>query len=178
MEVLGFSLLALVTLLAAVMVVAARKVVHSVFWLLLMFFSTACIFLLINAEFLAVVQILVNAGAVVISFLFVIILTNLREESRRERYHKQGKFVSLVVILLFLFLGLFLIPRGKYLQQAGDALSRQLAQWGGNSQLIAKVIFSDYVLPFEIVAIVLLVAIIGVIVLGKREAGPPPQEVE
>ncbi len=176
MEALSFVILSLITVWAAIMIIVARKVVHSVFWLLLTFFSTACIFLLMNAEFLAVVQILVNAGAVIISFLFVIILTNLREEPKHERYHKQSRVASFIITVLFLFLGLFLIPRGHYLEQAGDAIAAQTAKWGGNSELIAKFLFTEHILPFEIIAIVLLVAIIGVVTLSKKNL--PPEKVE
>ncbi len=168
MEYLGFIILSLICVWSAIMMITARKVAFSVFWLLVSFFATACIFLLLNAEFLAVVQILVNAGAVVISFLFVVILINLREEPRAERYHKQSAFAIGTMALLFLSLGLYLIPRGNYLRRSGEALALKTAQWGGNSEIIGKYLFTDYILPFEIIAIVLLVAIVGVVVLGKK----------
>lgn len=168
MELVAFSLLSFISVWAAIKMITARKVVYSVFWLLLSFFTTACIFLLLNAEFLAIVQILVNAGAVVISFLFVVILINLREESFSERYYKNRKLATLIVILMFVFLGIFLIPQGRYLQKSADLLAMETTKWGGNSELIAKSMFTDHIVPFEIVGIVLLVAVVGVVVLAKK----------
>ena len=168
MDLLTFSLLSIITVWAAIKVVTARKVVYSVFWLLLSFFTTACIFLLLNAEFLAVVQILVNAGAVVISFLFVVILINLREEPRSERFHKNSRIATLIIIAMFVLLGILMIPQGKYMHKGSDLLALETMQWGGNSELIAKSLFSDYIIPFEIIGIVLLVAVVGVVILAKK----------
>ncbi|MBI5787467.1 MAG: NADH-quinone oxidoreductase subunit J [Candidatus Schekmanbacteria bacterium] len=175
MTLLTFAILAFLSVLAAIMMITARKIVFSVFWLLLSFFTTACILLLLKAEFLAVVQILVNAGAVIISFLFVVILINLREEPKNERYHQQTKWAVLVSAILFVLVGLLLVPQGRYYTSEG-MIASELVKWGGNSELVAKYLFSDYILPFEVVALVLLVAIIGVVVLAKKM--PPKQKAE
>jgi len=161
MEFLFFGL-AGVALISGVLVVFQTHPLRSALWLIVNFFAVAGIYLLLHAEFIAAIQIIVYAGAIMVLFLFVIMLLNLRqpEEPSKQPFAAQkvmGVALS-VAAALFLSYGLAKVK----LAPAAPA------QPGlGNTESIAKLLFTDYLLPFEVTSVLLLVAIVGAVVLSK-----------
>jgi NADH-quinone oxidoreductase subunit J len=171
-DVLFYAFAAL-TLLCALMVVAnpfSRNPVTSAMFLVLTIISMAGLFLLLHAFFLAAVQIMVYAGAVIVLFLFVIMLLDLKEEQRR-RIKLFGMVAGLVSV------GLITCVFLKCLHQTDLSAADSPAIEGGTAAL-GKLLFTQYVLPFEVVSILLLVAMMGVILLSKKDAkAVPPSEL-
>jgi NADH-quinone oxidoreductase subunit J len=159
-----FYIFAFLTLVFGFLVIAnpfSRSPVTSAMFLVLTIVSLAGLFVLLQAFFLAAVQVLVYAGAVMILFLFVIMLLDLRAEERRKikALGLVGGLVSVGAIL-----GIFLSSLLK--APLGAAESPTLA--GGTVEL-GKLLFTQYLLPFEIVSVILLVAMVGVVLLSKKE---------
>jgi len=160
-----FYILASVALLSAVMVIWSRNVVHSAIYLVLTFLCVAGVYVLLRAEFVAAVQVFVYAGGIVVLFLFVIMLVNLRDAlGPRVRVHAT---VSAVVGAAATILLLYVAVSGGL--PPGYASGHDLAAQGGNLQQIGYALYSDYLLPFEIASILLLVAMIGAIVLARQK---------
>lgn len=162
---LFFGYFAVTIILFSVLVVTRRNPVHSVMWMLLLFFHIASLYLFLNAEFIAAVQVIVYAGAILVLFLFVVLLLNLREELRISRFMGSwpaGLFISaaLLVIVLSAVRSFVLAPPGKY--------TIEYIQQETHTKALGKVLFTDFLFPFEIASLILLVAIIGAIVLAKR----------
>lgn len=151
----------------AALVVTLRNPVYSAMSLLITFFHVAGLFILLNAEFIAATQVLVYAGAILVLYLFVVMLLNLKRE---ERYHQQYLLGALLgaVILTELVLILF---RTRF-QPAIGAYTPAKIQAMGNTEAVGKALFTTYLLPFEVASLVLLVAMIGAIVLAKRVVQP------
>jgi NADH-quinone oxidoreductase subunit J len=165
METLLFYAFAVLTLLCGLMVVAnpfSRSPVNSAMFLVLTIVSMAGLFVLLHAFFLAAVQIIVYAGAVMVLFLFVIMLLDLKEEERR-RVRKLGLLASLLAVgvITGMFV-LFVVSANPGAQLSPPAVE------GGTAPL-GKLLFTQYLLPFEIVSVLLLVAMVGVILLSKKE---------
>ena len=160
-----FYVFAFLTLLCGVLVVAnpfSRSPVTSAMFLVLTIISMAGLFVLLHAFFLAAVQVLVYAGAVMVLFLFVIMLLDLKEEERRKI--KKFGFVA-GLISVGAIVGILIKSLSK-VQPSADAAT---FQHEGATIPLGKLLFTQYLLPFEIVSIVLLVAMVGVILLSKKE---------
>ena len=155
-----FSALALA---CGLMVLLSRNPVTSVMFLVLTIASLAGLFVLLHAFFLAAIQILVYAGAVMVLFLFVIMLLDLKAEERRKikTFGLIGGIVSVGCILV-------LFNKSLYATKAGIAVST-LPTAVGDTVTLGKLLFTDYLLPFEIVSVLLLVAMVGVVLLSKRD---------
>jgi NADH-quinone oxidoreductase subunit J len=167
-----FLYFATVSIVAGVLTVALRNPVYCLMALLTLLLHVAGLFVLLNAEFLAVVQIIVYAGAILILYLFVLMLMNLKTEE--QHLHKKYAF--------FLFAGagilgelLILLLQSSYGGRQGTATPEVLLQTGG-SQAVGLTMFSDYLLLFEIIGVFLLGAVIGAIVLAKTPAKTDTQE--
>lgn len=167
-EMVFFILLAVVTTITAILVIVQRNPVASAIYLIITFFCLAGIYLLLNAQFIAIIQVLVYAGAIMVLFLFVIMLLNLEKEKKIITRHRLQK-------VLGVFLGVILLA------QIGMIFNSVLLEGGkgnfppekvaaiGNTEVVARLLFTDFLLPFEITSILLLVAIIGAIVLAKKQ---------
>jgi NADH-quinone oxidoreductase subunit J len=157
-----FWILAIVTLFSALMVITSKNPVYSVLWLIITFFTISGHYILLNAQFLAVVNIIVYAGAIMVLFLFVLMLMNLTKdtEPQKSKWLKLAGAVAGGSLLLVLIAAL----RGT---------EERLTELGtGNIGLIqnlGKVLFTDYVVPFEISSILFLSAMVGAVVIGKKE---------
>jgi NADH-quinone oxidoreductase subunit J len=165
MEGILFYVFAALTLIFGALVVAnpfSRNPVTSAMFLVLTIVSMAGLFVLLNAFFLAAVQVLVYAGAVVVLFLFVIMLLDVKEEERRK-VKKLGLVVGLIAICTIV--GIFV--RSLIATQPGKNLPAPTAV--GDTATLGKMLFTNYLLPFEIVSILLLVAMVGVILLSKKD---------
>ena len=150
--------------------VTSRSLVRSVIWLVVSFVGVGALFLLLEAEFIAAVQILVYAGGIVVLFLFVIMLVNLNELKRVEYLHRQWLPAVLLVCVLLAELG-FMMWAGT--QGSAPPPSHQISAAlrtvnGGNIETIGMTLYTDYILPFEVVSMLLLVAMIGAIYLAKK----------
>ncbi|MGH9748868.1 MAG: NADH-quinone oxidoreductase subunit J [Candidatus Polarisedimenticolia bacterium] len=161
-----FYTLASIALVAGLMVIVSRNVMHSAIYLVLAFLAVAGIYVLLTAEFVAVVQVLVYAGGIVVLFLFLIMLVNLREAlgGKRVRLHA---VVSGVMALLVVVQVLYVYASGGVTGPGGVATA--LTE-GGNLQAVGWALYRDYLLPFEIASVLLLVAMIGAIVLARQKA--------
>ena len=164
---LAFYLFAGVTVGAAVMVIAARNPVHSVLFLILAFFSSAGLFVLMGAEFLAMILVVVYVGAVAVLFLFVVMMLDVNVVALREgflQYLPTGGLIGLVLLveLVMVVGGWRLAP-----EQAAPAATPVPGDVS-NTEALGAVLYTDYVYLFQVAGLVLLVAMIGSIVLAHR----------
>ncbi len=165
MQDILFYLFAAATLLCGVLVVAnpfSRNPVTSAMFLVLTIVSMAGLFVLLHAFFLAAVQVLVYAGAVMVLFLFVIMLLDLREEEQR-RIKRAGAVLGLITVAVIYTVFMRAFGAGN---PAAAGLTPQIE---GTTASLGRVLFTEYMLPFEVLSVLLLVAMIGVILLSKKE---------
>ncbi len=160
-----FAYFAFMIVLCSVLVVTRRNPLHSVLWMLLMFFHLGGLYLMLNAEFLAAVQVIVYAGAILVLFLFTIMLLNLREEQTTEPTVDGWPIgislaLGLFIMVLIGLAGFSVKPWGKW--------SIQKIKEVTNTKALGQVILQEHLLAFEIASVVLLVAIIGAIILAKK----------
>ena len=159
-----FYFLSFVAVLSALMVVFSKNPVYSVLYLIITFFAIAGHYVLMKAEFLAVVHLIVYAGAIMVLFLYVIMLLNLNKETEP---HKS----SLLKFAATICSGLLLMVLVGSLKGA-DVLSKHQSAGDsgiGNVKNLGKVLFTDFLLPFEIASILLTAAMVGVVMLAKSE---------
>jgi NADH-quinone oxidoreductase subunit J len=160
-----FALFALVAVASAIVVVAARRVVASALALVLCFLAVAGLFILQGAEFLGAVQIMLYAGSIVVLFVFVVMLANLRGDEGGDWTGPRAFGAALLGgVILAQLLAVFARSRGFL-----AAPSSGLAPGEGHVQVLGKVLFRDYLLPFEILSVILLAALFGLIVIGRRK---------
>ncbi len=160
-----FYLFALILLISAVRVITVRNPVHAALFLVLAFFTSAALWLLIEAEFLAIVLVLVYVGAVMVLFLFVIMMLDINVVPLREgfiRYLPVGVTVALMIVI-----EMGLVVGSGYFRAAPYNLIPHAADYS-NTQELGSVLYTFYVYPFEISAVILLVAIIAAISLTMR----------
>lgn len=162
---LFFGYFAAAITLISILVVTRRNPVHSVIWMLLLFFHIAGMYLFLDAEFIAAIQVIVYAGAVLVLFLFVVLLLNLREELRTERFI--GSWPVGVFIAVALFAGIVAALRSFVPGPAG-IYTIDFIRKATDAKALGQVLFTEYLLPFEVVSLILLVAVIGAIVLAKK----------
>ena len=168
LETVLFVILAVFTVVTAVLVIVQRNPVTSAIFLILTFFSLAGIYLLLHAEFIAAVQVIVYAGAIMVLFLFVIMLLNPEKEKRLVARNRLMRGVGILLgVALLLQIGL--VFREVLLEGTRGRFPPEKVAALGNTQVVAQLLFTDFLLPFEITSVLLLVAIIGAIILAKRE---------
>ena len=160
-----FIYLAAVILILSVLVITRRNPVHSVIIMVLLFFHVAGLYLTLNAEFLAAIQVVVYAGAILVLFLFVILLLNLKEELLERRY--VGPW-PLGLLAAFGLLFMFLLSLEAFRLGPQGAFTDEVIKLETNTKVLGKILYVEFLYPFEVVSIVLLVAIIGAIVLAKK----------
>lgn len=163
---LFFGYFAVVMIILSLLIITRRNPVHSVLWMLVMFFHIAGMYLFLNAEFLAAVQIILYAGAILVLFLFVIMMLNLKEEITTERLIGEwpiGVALGISILMLIIF-GISRIIQGPVGQYTIEAIKQQT-----HTKALGMVLYKDYILHFEIAGIILLVAIVGAIVLAKKK---------
>jgi NADH-quinone oxidoreductase subunit J len=166
-QLLFFYIFAFITLFSSMMVILARSAVHSALYLIIALFAVAGVFVVLDAEFLAAVQVLVYAGGIMILFLFVIMLVSLRQPlgkiGRFRKYHI-GISIMLVLILSCLLISIF--SMNPNLSKSPENASILKAE-GGNLEAVGIGLYRYYVLPFEVASVLLLVAMIGAVVFAK-----------
>ncbi len=158
-----FILLSVVALGSAIMMLASKNPVKSILWLIVVFFCISGHYILMNAQFLAVVNIIVYAGAIMVLFLFVVMLMNLNTESeprKNYRLHLIGVICGGCLLLILM----------SVLMK--DGLSQPILMKTGDSGLIKKLgktLFTSYVLPFELSSVLFLSAMVGAVIIGKKK---------
>lgn len=163
---LFFGYFAAAITLLSLLVVTRRNPVHSVMWMLLLFFHIAGMYLFLNAEFIAAVQVIVYAGAILVLFLFTVLLLNLREELQVKGLVGSWPVGLVIVGSLFVLVAstlrhFVLGPAGTY---TVEAVQRET-----HTKALGALLYTEYFFPFEIASFVLLVAVVGAIVLAKRK---------
>jgi len=160
-----FFFLSVLAIFSAIMVLLSKSPVHSVLWLIAVFFAISGHYILLNAQFLAIVNLIVYAGAIMVLFLFVIMLMNLNANAEPRKYW----WMKLAGVISG---GCFLVVLVSLVQQATELTGKQALMKDGNIGLIknlGKVLFSDFVLPFEISSVLFLSAMVGAVVIGKKD---------
>jgi NADH-quinone oxidoreductase subunit J len=163
---LFFFYFAGIIVLTSILVVALRNPVYSALSLLIMFFHVAGLYVTLHAEFVAAVQIIVYAGAILVLYLFVVMLLNVKRE---DRYHAQLPVGALLGVAILTELVLLLLQRSDSGTTSVPPAPAPPAPAAGNTEAIGEVLYSTYVFPFEVASLILLVAMIGAIVLAKRD---------
>lgn len=164
-----FLVLTIVTLFSAIGVVTARNPIYSVLALIATFFCLSGHYILLNAQFLAAVNIIVYAGAIMVLFLFTIMFLNLRKDDEESKTNLT-KMASVVVggILMVMLITIF---RAKSAQVPTVNSQTPFDSRTGLVENLGKLLYSDYILPFELASVLFLVAMVGAVMLSKREAG-------
>lgn len=167
-EAVAFYTLSALILAFAVLVVWTSDTVHSVLFLVVDFLCVAALYVLLEAEFLAVIQVLVYAGGIVVLYLFVVMLVNLKRPP--ETHQDPRRQTMLGLVLAGAVLGeLAAIAVYSSVGGAGPIPAAPVLPVIGNVQRVGWLLYTDYLIPFELASILLLVAMIGAIVLAKRE---------
>jgi NADH-quinone oxidoreductase subunit J len=168
-EAVAFYVLSALILFFAVMVISTKDTVHSVLFLVIDFLFVAALYVLLGAQFLAVIQILVYAGGIVVLYLFVVMLVNLKRppETHQDphRRTKIGLALSVAILVELAAIAGYNAP-GQAPTVARAASNLPVS---GNTQEVGYMLYTSYLIPFEIASMLLLVAMIGAIVLAKRE---------
>jgi NADH-quinone oxidoreductase subunit J len=164
-----FWFLSILALGSAALVVASKSPVHSILYLILTFFAISGHYILLNAQFIAIVNIIVYAGAIMVLFLFVVMLMNLNADSEPAQKNRWVLYIGGIAG------GSLLLVIVAALKQS--SVTTQMVQMnGGNAGLIknlGKTLFTDYVFPFEISSVLFLSAMIGAVVISKKDTGAP-----
>ena len=159
-----FWFLSVVAIFSALMVISNKNPVYSVLWLIATFFAISGHYILLNAQFLAIVNIIVYAGAIMVLFLFVIMLMNLNKETepQKNRWLKMAGAIAGGSLLLVLVAAL---------KDTGIKQQQALVNEGGIGLIknLGKELFTTYVVPFEISSVLFLSAMVGAVVIGKKE---------
>jgi NADH-quinone oxidoreductase subunit J len=167
-DLIAFYVFAAVTVLAAMAVITLKNPVHAVLSLVLTFFTAACLWLLLEAEFLGIALVLVYVGAVMILFLFVVMMLDINTTPIREGF---ARYFPVAMVVAGLMLAEMLVLMGVTQGRIGPALSDaspHAAAGLSNIEWIARSLFTDFMLPFEVAAVILTVAIVIAVMLTLR----------
>jgi len=160
---ISFILLSIMAIGSGIMMILSKNPVNSILWLIVLFFAISGHYILLNAQFFAIVNIIIYAGAIMVLFLFVVMLMNLNAESEPAKNHRL-QFIAIISggsLLLILLSAIMTVKDSHPVMVAG-----------GNAGLIktlGKVLFTDYVLPFEISSVLFLSAMVGAVIIGKKD---------
>ncbi|MCJ7664350.1 MAG: NADH-quinone oxidoreductase subunit J [Desulfobacterales bacterium] len=164
-----FIATALVAVFAAVMVITRRNPIHSAMFLVLNFLCIAVLYLLLNYQFIAIIQVMIYAGAIMMLVIFVIMLLSVEEEERKRKITVPFAQMLGVVLVFILFAQLIVGVAVRVLPgEQGEFSPERIAQLG-DIKTIAGLLFTKYLFPFEVASIILLVGIIGAVILSKKE---------
>ena len=160
MQIVFFAILSVITLGAALMVVTSRNLLHSALWLIVSFFGIAGVFILLQAEFLAVVQVLIYIGAIAMLIIFAIMLTRRIMDPQQPRFNSQWGLVGGFAALLFVGLAA-VVTRVAWPVAVGEVPADAIAQLGVD-------FVGVYAVPFEVASVLLVVAMIGAIIIARE----------
>jgi NADH-quinone oxidoreductase subunit J len=166
METLFFAIVAFVAVISALLVISCKNPINNALALIMTFLCLATFYVTLDAPFMAAIQVIVYAGAIMVLIVFVIMLLNLRAEVGKRSTH--ALFASSLVFLGILAQTLLLVYRGSLTGNKGMLTPEFIAKVG-HTELIGKAIYTEFLLPFEITSVLLLTAIIGAVVLTKKK---------
>jgi NADH-quinone oxidoreductase subunit J len=166
-----FYYMATASIASALLAVTRRNPLHSLLWVLALFGHVAGIFLLLEAEFLAAVQVVVYAGAILIFYLFVMMLLDLSDEHTRPRFGNHWPFAAGAGLLFVAVAFIAQMGRSTLVEISGTSSGEGLQQ--GGLEEIGMALFGPFALPFEMTSLVLLAAIVGAVVLARRRMPHP-----
>ena len=166
METLFFLIISMVALVSAILVTTCRNPINSALALIMTFFCLATYYVMLDAPFMAAVQVMVYAGAIMVLMVFTIMLLNIRVDSTKKHFHK----IVLGSIIGFFTLvnTVFMLLKGQPAQPTGP-YSGEMIKQVGHTELIGREMFTNFLLPFEITSILLLLAIVGAVILAKKK---------
>ena len=166
-----FYVFSLVAVLSALMVISARNPVHSVLFLILSFVNASGLFVLLGAEFLAMILVIVYVGAVAVLFLFVVMMLDINFVKLREGFLQYLPFGALLGIVLIIELGILFLTRSFSENSLSKFVESPMINEVENTKLIGQVLYTDYFYLFQISGLILLVAMVGSITLTLRDRG-------
>jgi NADH-quinone oxidoreductase subunit J len=158
-----FLYFAAVILVSAVLMITRKNPIHSVMFMLLLFFHIAGVFVLLNAEFLAAVQLIVYAGAILILYLFVVMLLSVDKEQQAARGSRFWPWAVAIGIAMVAEIGL-LVSAGTFPAESGQSMRMA----GVGVRELGAVLYQKYLVPFEIASVILLVGLVGAVMLAKK----------
>ncbi len=166
MELLAFAGLALVAGVSALLVIVQRHAVYSALFLIITMGALAGIYIMLDAHFVWIIQVIVYAGAIMVLFLFVIMLLDIRSEQDPWSPPDRGRILVAILLSLVLLveLGMAVAQRLTLPPAGGPAVSGNF----GTTLMVGRLLFTDFLFPFEITSIILLVAMVGAMVLAKK----------
>jgi NADH-quinone oxidoreductase subunit J len=166
METLFFMIITLIAIISAILVITCKNPINSALALIMTFFCLATYYVMLDAPFMATVQVMVYAGAIMVLMVFTIMLLNVRVDATKKHSHKVV-FGSIIGFFTFINIAYVVVksqaalPTGPY---SGEIIKKI-----GHTELVGREIFTNFLLPFEITSILLLVAIIGAVILAKKK---------
>ena len=166
-----FYFFSIIAIFSAIMVITSRNTIHSVFFLILDFISVGCLFIMVGAEFLGMILLIVYVGAVAVLFLFVVMMLNVGEQKQQWFIGKKSTHIpSGIIVSVLIFLELLVIIGGwKYKDDILSSGSLIINKEITNTHQIGNVLYTDYILYFQISGIILLLSMIGAILLTYRK---------
>ena len=166
-----FYFFSIIAILSALMVITSRSTINSVFFLILDFISIGCLFIMVGAEFLGIIILIVYVGAVAVLFLFVVMMLNVAQQKKSWFVGKKSTHIpSGLIVSAIIFLELLVVIGGwKYKENVMTSSNLILNENISNTHLIGNVMYTDYILYFQISGIILLLSMIGAIILTYRK---------
>ena len=166
-----FYFFSIIAILSALMVITSRSTINSVFFLILDFISIGCLFIMVGAEFLGIIILIVYVGAVAVLFLFVVMMLNVAQQKKSWFVGKKSTHIpSGLIVSTIIFLELLVVIGGwKYKENVMTSSNLILNENISNTHLIGNVMYTDYILYFQISGIILLLSMIGAIILTYRK---------
>ena len=166
METLFFLIISFVAIVSAILVISCRNPINSALSLIMTFFCLATYYVMLDAPFMAAVQVMVYAGAIMVLIVFTIMLLNIRVDASVKQSHKV--LFGTVIGFFTLLNSVFVLIKSHAAQPTGP-YSGEMIRKVGHTELIGKEMFTSFLLPFEITSILLLVAIVGAVILAKKK---------
>jgi NADH-quinone oxidoreductase subunit J len=167
METLFFTIVAAVAVLSSILVITCKNPINSALALILTFFCLATFYVMLDAPFMAAIQVIVYAGAIMVLIVFVIMLLNVRSEAGKRSNH--AVVGSSILAFFVLFETCYFLFRSTPAKEGTGPLTMSIIEQVGHTELIGKAMYSEFLLPFEITSLLLLVAIVGAVVLSKKK---------
>ena len=166
MESIFFFVVAAVAIIMSIMVVTCKNPINSALSLVMTFFCLATFYVMLDAPFMAVTQVIVYAGAIMVLIVFVIMLLNVKAESGKRGSH--AVLAGTAIGAFTLFLTCWFLIKGSMTGVTGSMDAAQVVKYG-HVELIGKALFTDFLFPFEITSLLLLAAIVGAVILAKKK---------
>lgn len=159
-----FVIISLLAIVSSVLMITRRNTLHSALFMILAFVSSAVLYLLLGCQFLAMLQVIVYAGAVMMLIIFVIMMIDLREEEQIKRKVTRTKMIGVVISLIFMLMLILVMGLNSIKGKVGNLSSI------GDAKTIGSLLFTRFLLPFEVASALLLAAMIGAVMLSKKKA--------